>query len=150
MMTKENEDNIRAFYSHVSRLYSSSVSILTAIVFGWTAYIGLALNLIHNRSIDLANVYPIMAFVGVVIMLMAFFNFYFRVLHFGTLIFQLETRLNLVPYIEGLRLLPLVAGLVRRRDARGLTRAEKVTALILALYFIISFLSLFLLTPGRD
>ena len=146
-MTQENEENLRAFYSHISRLYSSSITILTAIVFGWTAYIGLALNLIYSKTIALTIVRPVVFLIGIVIMSMALYNFYFRVLHFSTLIFQLEARLNLIHYIENLRLLPLVGGFVKRRDERGLTRAKIATALILGTYFVVPFASLFLLTP---
>jgi len=149
-MTQQNEDKRGLFYSHVSRLYNSSVNVLTAIVFGWAAFIGLALNLIYNSAFDLARLLPIIFFVGVVIIIMASYNFYFRVLHFGRMIYQLEKDLELVSYIERLKLLPGVARLVSRRDTNAWASAEWVTAIILALYFIAPFLYLIFLVLGHS
>ena len=155
MQQNENKENLRALYSHISRMFNSSVSVLTAIIFGWVAFIGLSLNLLTNqyltKQIPLIGKYMVITSFQIIVTIaalifwaMAFFFFYFRILQYSRWIAQIENDLGLRPYCNALPMFRLVRTISIRQRPEEWTRGEIIAAIALAIYFIVPPLVLFL------
>jgi len=97
---KHMENRILGFYSHTSRMYNSGINTLTAIIFGWISFVGIAI----NPSIRMSKPYGV--FFVFVFFLMASYIYYFRILRDGKFIGKIENDLGLRNYIRT-ELLPL-------------------------------------------
>lgn len=140
-MTQANRpsnSDIGLFYSHVSRLFNSSVNVLISIIFGWTAFIGLAWSILRV----LPDMRLVLLITGFFIFMMALYNLYFRVLQFGRLIYRLENELELRNYIDGLITLPGIGMMVSRKNAEAFTLAEILAIVFLVAYFVATLLIL--------
>lgn len=140
-----DDHDLGLLHSHFSRLYNSAVSILTSIIIGWAAFVGFALNAISTRQPYLQEQIPfpvtftgrhIILLIGIVIVIVGGFDVYFRVLHFGRMLWKLENALGLRPYLKDLRKLRIIDMMTERRgDLYEWTIGEIGASVILVFYF---------------
>ncbi|OGD45861.1 hypothetical protein A3K70_00185 [Candidatus Bathyarchaeota archaeon RBG_16_48_13] len=123
-----------AFYSHISRLYTSRFSSLTATIFGWLAYNGLIINL---KSTNTFGTYRLpLILLGIGITGFAFY-FFWRLLLFGRWMYKLENQLLSKEFLEDLPDLSPFRSMNERKDVKSWTLAEILSIPILLALFLI-------------
>lgn len=149
MANEEIPKKLDALYSQISRLYSSAINMLAALIFGWLSFIGFAIGKLNCLE-KLSVAFPIYALV--------FYIAYFRVLRHGRFIFQIETDLGFRGYVTT-HLLPLdetlpIKKLARfffrnrrfgqRENPQRMSPEEKWLCILLAVFFSLTSVILFL------
>lgn len=144
-MQQNDEANLRALYSHISRMFNSSINALTAVIFGWLAIFGLSMNPsirnVLSKEINLLvfspNLLQTITLVAATIFgLMALYFFYFRILQFARWIYKIENDLRLRGYYDTLPLSRGIRKVSIRKNLEKWTNGEIISAILLASYFL--------------
>ena len=95
--------DLNSFYSHISRLYNSSISVFTAILFGWVTFNIFIINIINNKTSTLSRCHLWLIFItGLIIIGGSALYFYTRILRLGRFISKIENDLGLRNYFTDL------------------------------------------------
>lgn len=95
-----NLPNLPQLYGQISRLYNSSISVFTATLFSWIAFIGLILN--QTSGDNPSNKIPLLMNSGLLVFSMSSLYFFIRILRLGRFIARIENDLGLRDYINNL------------------------------------------------
>jgi len=151
---EKDTNKVLGFYSHISRMYNSAINTITAIIFGWISFVGIAI----NPSVNMPKEYSI--FLILVFFLMASYIYYFRILRHGKFITKIVNDLCLRDYIRK-ELLPLdetlpIFGKLMRRfdmgerkgdDPKKMNLEEKISGFIIIILLFVTAYMVFALPP---
>jgi len=142
-----SDEVILSFYSHISRQYTSSLAIITGIIFGWMGFIPIFLALsnqeILSEQINLGfliftpSLFQILITIACLVFLSVGFFFYSRMLLYGRWLTKIEKDRSIKNYKDLLPITFLKKKIMERKDPAKLNIAEKVVTTLLLLYFIV-------------